>query len=181
MLVPRLSLVMRTWSLLSLYTSKCNRAPHITHPHTHTHKHTHTHTHTQTHTHAYTHMHTHTHTHTHTACSDTLFSGSNDMTVKVWSLESFKIDKSFQAHEDPVCTLTGNDTYLFSGSLKSIKVLHVHVFFEIQYFSRYMYLPIHVHVFPEIQYFRSHLHHPCTCIYSPLAFGHAYIHISYIL
>ena len=29
---------------------------------------------------------------------------------------------SFQAHEDPVCTLTGNDTYLFSGSLKSIKV-----------------------------------------------------------
>ena len=44
------------------------------------------------------------------------------MTIKVWRLESLKEDMSFQAHEDPVCTLTGNDTYLFSGSLKSIKV-----------------------------------------------------------
>ena len=57
-----------------------------------------------------------------TPTSDTLFSGSSDMTVKVWKLDTFKVDMSFQAHEDPVCTLTGNDTYLFSGSLKSIKV-----------------------------------------------------------
>lgn len=54
--------------------------------------------------------------------NDTLFSGSSDMTIKVWKLENLKVDKSFEAHEDPVCTLTGNDTYLFSGSLKSIKV-----------------------------------------------------------
>ena len=63
--------------------------------------------------------HTHTHTHTH---SDTLFSGSNDMTIKAWNLDTFKVEVSFHAHEDPVCTLTGSETHLFSGSLKSIKV-----------------------------------------------------------
>jgi E3 ubiquitin-protein ligase TRAF7 len=54
--------------------------------------------------------------------NETLFSGSNDLTVKVWNLDTFKIDVSFQAHDDPVCTLSASDTYLFSGSLKSIKV-----------------------------------------------------------
>ena len=44
------------------------------------------------------------------------------MTIKVWSLETLKIDVTFHAHDDPVCTLTGSDTHLFSGSLKSIKV-----------------------------------------------------------
>ena len=56
--------------------------------------------------------------------SETLFSGSNDLTVKVWNLDTFKIDVSFQAHDDPVCTLSASDTYLLSGSLKSIKVYH---------------------------------------------------------
>lgn len=54
--------------------------------------------------------------------SSQLFSGSSDSVIKVWNIKSLKEITSFQAHTDPVCTLACNESYLFSGSLRSIKV-----------------------------------------------------------
>ena len=54
-----------------------------------------------------------------------LFSGSSDNTIKVWSIKSLKLQSSIAAHSDPVCTLACNDKYLFSGSLRSIKVSRI--------------------------------------------------------
>ena len=54
--------------------------------------------------------------------SGKLFSGSSDSVIKVWNIKSLKEVASFQAHTDPVCTLACNDSYVFSGSLRSIKV-----------------------------------------------------------
>ena len=52
-----------------------------------------------------------------------LFSGSSDNSIKVWSVKTYELLASISAHDNPVCTLACNDTLLFSGSLRSIKVL----------------------------------------------------------
>ena len=54
--------------------------------------------------------------------SDTLFSGSSDNSIKVWSIRLLQLQSTISAHSDPVCTLACNEKYLFSGSLRSIKV-----------------------------------------------------------
>lgn len=41
---------------------------------------------------------------------------------KVWNIENFEKEKSVEAHENPVCTLTSAKNMLFSGSLKVVKV-----------------------------------------------------------
>ncbi|XP_071493260.1 E3 ubiquitin-protein ligase TRAF7-like [Diadema antillarum] len=57
-----------------------------------------------------------------------LYSGSADCTIMVWNIETLEVEKTIQAHENPVCTLVAANNMLFSGSLKVIKVwdLHTH-------------------------------------------------------
>ena len=55
-------------------------------------------------------------------CSDILFSGSSDNKIKVWSIKLLQLQSTIPAHSDPVCTMACNEKYLFSGSLRSIKV-----------------------------------------------------------
>ncbi len=62
------------------------------------------------------------HTHALSVYSDHLFSGSSDQTINVLGVRTFELQASIKAHEDPVCTLACNDSLLFSGSLRSIKV-----------------------------------------------------------
>ena len=52
-----------------------------------------------------------------------LFSGSVDHSIKIWDMESCEVVSTIPAHENPVCTLTINGSRLYSGSLKSIKVM----------------------------------------------------------
>ena len=63
---------------------------------------------------------------------DHLFSGSSDNTIKMWNSQSLELLASFKGHDDPVCTLACSESFLFSGSLRSIKVqsieLHTRAF-----------------------------------------------------
>ena len=40
----------------------------------------------------------------------------------MWNIEKLEVVASMPAHDNPVCTLTINGNWLYSGSLKSIKV-----------------------------------------------------------
>ena len=53
-----------------------------------------------------------------------LYSGSADQSIKKWDVEKFVVVTTLAAHENPVCTLTTTKNRLFSGSLKSIKVIN---------------------------------------------------------
>lgn len=55
-------------------------------------------------------------------CGNKLYSGSQDCRIMVWNIENFEKEKSVEAHENPVCTLTSAKNMLFSGSLKVVKV-----------------------------------------------------------
>ena len=52
-----------------------------------------------------------------------LFSGSSDNTIKVWNIKALELRDTIMAHDDPVCTLASSNSLLFSGSLRSIKVM----------------------------------------------------------
>ena len=54
--------------------------------------------------------------------SDYLFSGSSDNTIKVWNIKTMELHNTIKGHSDPVCTLACTETFLFSGSLRTIKV-----------------------------------------------------------
>jgi len=55
-------------------------------------------------------------------CRDYVYSGSSDNTIKVWKVKSMELQHTIKGHNDPVCTLACSDAYLFSGSLRTIKV-----------------------------------------------------------
>ena len=54
-----------------------------------------------------------------------MYSGSTDQSIMKWDIESFGVVTTISGHENPVCTLTvdKNRKRLYSGSLKSIKVM----------------------------------------------------------
>nr|XP_039272033.1 E3 ubiquitin-protein ligase TRAF7-like [Styela clava] len=57
-----------------------------------------------------------------TAKGSNLYSGSADCKIKVWNINTLEEVNSIDAHENAVCTLVCSYNYLFSGSLKNIKV-----------------------------------------------------------
>ena len=59
---------------------------------------------------------------------DHLFSGSSDNTIKMWNSQSLELLASFKGHDDPVCTLACSESFLFSGSLRSIKVQSIELY-----------------------------------------------------
>ena len=60
-------------------------------------------------------------------CSNYLYSGSSDKTIKVWDTKTLSLVSSFVAHDDPICSLTTHENRLYSGSLRSIKVLLTYI------------------------------------------------------
>lgn len=64
--------------------------------------------------------------HFHVLISDKyMYSGSADQSIIKWNVESFRVVATIPGHENPVCTLAIDKIRqrLYSGSLKSIKVL----------------------------------------------------------
>ena len=44
----------------------------------------------------------------------------------MWKIGNLECENTIEAHENPVCTLAASSNFLFSGSLKTIKVWDVH-------------------------------------------------------
>ena len=55
-----------------------------------------------------------------------------DLLQQVWSIDTFEETFSIAAHENPVCTLVCSDNLLFSGSLKSIKVIDLFSYINVR-------------------------------------------------
>jgi len=52
----------------------------------------------------------------------TLYSSASDSMICVWDIKTYRLLETVSAHSNPICTLAANDRYLFSGSLRVIKV-----------------------------------------------------------
>lgn len=55
-------------------------------------------------------------------CNNRLYSGSADCSIKEWDTDSMQLVRSVEAHSAEVCTLFVANGYIFSGSMKEVKV-----------------------------------------------------------